>query len=382
MSELHLASGNALLPQKSQSICPMWQAEEWGSVASDGRKYTSGQIDNAGKVLSSSIATKQQVDDAIAVMDSWRGAHNALLERARKTLEARAAVVSPRATIGMRLKREDSIRAKLTREPTMKLSKMQDIGGCRVILPNMSDVDALIALYANDEGVKVTDYVKTPRVSGYRGKHIIWRFDGDDYDYRPMRIEIQVRTEVQHSWATAVEVCSTFTSQNLKSDHPTVSDDRWIRFFSLMGSYMAKTEGGGLVEGTPTTKAKLLNELAKLSAALRAKEIMKRWNTATEIINATNDPLAHHFLIELQAFDHLRARVNVKAYGKGYERKAAEDRVQMEKDSRAKSGVQVALVSVQSIDTLKVAYPNYFSDTERFSNELDRALFGQSPVLD
>ena len=38
------------------------------------------------------------------------------------------------------MKREESIREKLMREPTMKLSKMQDIGGCRVILQNMKEV--------------------------------------------------------------------------------------------------------------------------------------------------------------------------------------------------------------------------------------------------
>lgn len=353
-----------------------------GAMATTERKYTSGQIDSAGKVLSSLTATKQQVDDAIAVMDSWRTAHSSLLEQARKTLESRARLVSPKPTIGVRLKREESIRAKLIREPTMKLSKMQDIGGCRVIVRDMKEVDDLLSLYANDDGIKVADYVKTPRVSGYRGKHIIWRFDSDgpDVTYRPMRIEIQVRTELQHCWATAVEVCSTFTSQNLKSDYPEVSDERWVRFFALMGSVMAKTEGGGPVPGTPSPKTTLLGELEKLSTALRAREVMKRWNTATEIINAASDSLAHHFLIEMQAFDRFRARVNVRAYERGKEQQAAIDRVQLEKDSRAKLGVQVALVAVQSVDTLQVAYPNYFSDTERFSKELETALFGAMPI--
>jgi putative GTP pyrophosphokinase len=78
----------------------------------------------------------------------------------------------------------------------------------------------------------------------------------------------------------------------------------------------------------------------------------------------------------LQAFDHIRARVNVTAYGKGHEQKAAEQRVHLEKDARTKIGIQVALVAVQSVDTLRVAYPNYFSDTQRFLKELDIALHG------
>jgi len=352
----------------------------FGTMVAAVRKYTAGQIDRAGKVLSSPAATNQQIDDAIAIMDHWRIAHNRPLEMARQALASRAKLVNPNHTIGMRLKREESIRDKLIREPTMKLSKMQDIGGCRVILRSMEEVNNLVALYAKDSGVSVTDYIAKPRVSGYRGKHIIWRFEGEsekDTDYKPMRIEIQVRTELQHSWATAVEVCSTFTDQNLKSDHPHVSDDRWVRFFALMGSVMAMGEGGGFVKDTPTEKAKLLGELRGLSTALHVNEMMKRWNTATEIINAAaNDPKAHHFLIELQAFDHFRARVNVTAYGRGRETQAAEDRVQLERDSRAKVGFQVALVAVQSVGTLKAVYPNYFSDTQRFLKELDIALHG------
>ncbi len=42
--------------------------------------------------------------------------------------------------------------------------------------------------------------------------------------------------------------------------------------------------------------------------------------------------------------------------------------------------VQVALVAVQSVDTLKTAYPNYFSDTRRFLKELEVALHGGAPI--
>lgn len=381
MRDLSMFSENtpsACLFENSHRLPDGW----FSDMATAERRYTAGQIDRAGKVLSSPTSTKHEADEAIAVMDSWRIAHNRPLEIARATLEFRARSVNPNPTIGTRLKREESIREKLVREPTMKLSKMQDIGGCRVILRDIKEVDNLVALYANDDHISVTDYVENPgpRVSGYRGKHIIWRFEGegeDDAGYKPMRIEIQVRTELQHSWATAVEVCSTFTAQNLKSDHPLVSDERWVRFFALMGSVMALREGGRLVKDTPSEKGKLLGELNTVASALRVSEIMKRWNTATEIISAAaNDPKAHNFLIELQAFDHLRARVNVTAYGKGHEQRAAEDRVQLEKDTRTKLGVQVVLVAVQSVDTLQVAYPNYFSDTQRFLKELDVALHG------
>jgi hypothetical protein len=371
--------------QDAPPIClfenPHGSASEWmGILAETTKRYTNGEIDRAGKILSSlSVAAKGQESHAMEVMDNWRLSHAHPMDVARKTLEARAKTISHNPTFGTRLKTESSIRAKLKREGKMQLSSMQDIGGCRVILRDMDQVNNLLKLYAGDRNARVTDYVATPRVSGYRGKHIIWSFEADHEShacYNKMRIEIQVRTELQHSWATAVEVCSTFTDQNLKSDHPICKDARWVRFFALMGSAMALGEGGGPVRDTPSNKTKLLAELKELAEALKVTEVMRRWNTATEIIGSKSDTHAHNFLIELQAFDHFRARVNVTAYEKGREQEAAENRVLRETEARNKMGVQVALVGVQSINTLKTAYPNYFSDTTRFVKEVEIACNG------
>jgi hypothetical protein len=365
-------------PLLADSSGPVWG---WaGAMTTVAKKYTPGEIDRAGKALIFPEASKEQLDQATEVMDNWRVYHSFPLEIARAALESRAKLVNPNPLIGTRLKREESIRAKLKREPSMKLSTMQDVGGCRVILRDMAEVEKLIALYANDPDIKFTDYVKTPRVSGYRGKHIIMRFKAESEQhacYNNMRIELQVRTELQHSWATAVEVCSTFTEQNLKSDHPNFKDERWVRFFALMGCVMAMNEGGGLVKDTPPSKPRLLAELHSVADALRVNEVMDRWSRATQITQSAGDPKAHQFLIELQAFDHLRSRVNVTPYGKDRERQAAEDRVRLEIASRAKMGIQVALVAVQSLETLGAAYPNYFSDTKRFLKELDIALHGR-----
>lgn len=354
---------------------PFGSASEWmGVLAEITKKFTNGEIDRAGKILSSlSTTTKEQEAHATEVMDNWRLSHARPMELARVTLEARAKTISSSPTFGARLKTESSIRAKLKRERKMQLSSMQDIGGCRVILRNMDEVNELLKLYSGAPDAKVTDYVATPRVSGYRGKHIICSFDIGN---TKMKIELQLRTELQHSWATAIEVCSTFTDQNLKSDHPICKDERWVRFFALMGSAMALSEGGGMVRDTPPNKAKLLSELKDLADALKVTEVMKRWNTATEIISSQSDKGAHNFLIELQAFDHFRARVNVTPYEKGREQEAAENRVLRETEARNKMGVQVALVGTTSITTLQTAYPNYFSDTTRFVKEVEIACKG------
>src|SRR5580704_3373840 len=126
---------------------------EWSAYMPVEKQYSPGEINKAGIVLSSPNATKVQLDQAIEVMDNWRMSHTFPLELARKTLESRATKISVNPTIGTRLKREESIRAKLEREHVMKLSTMQDIGGCRVIVRNMPEVDDLIALYGDDPDI-------------------------------------------------------------------------------------------------------------------------------------------------------------------------------------------------------------------------------------
>ncbi len=39
---------------------------------------------------------------------------------------------------------------------------------------------------------------------------------------------MQIRTAVQHSWATAVEVVGAFTAQSLKSSQ---GNEKWLDFF-------------------------------------------------------------------------------------------------------------------------------------------------------
>lgn len=60
-----------------------------------------------------------------------------------------------------------------------------------------------------------TDYIEDPRVSGYRGVHIVVK-------YQDRNIEIQLRTQTMHDWALATESFSQLMGENYKQDgdHP------------------------------------------------------------------------------------------------------------------------------------------------------------------
>lgn len=71
-----------------------------------------------------------------------------------------------------RLERLDSIINKLRREPTMSLWTMQDLGGCRFVVPTVDDVYMYAEKYEKSRKRHICkssyDYVSKPKSSGYR----------------------------------------------------------------------------------------------------------------------------------------------------------------------------------------------------------------------
>ena len=71
---------------------------------------------------------------ALDIINNWRSSHNFPLNTFHIGLKRRAKIIDPTAITAQRIKRLASIEAKLRRFPTMTLSQMQDIGGCRAIV--------------------------------------------------------------------------------------------------------------------------------------------------------------------------------------------------------------------------------------------------------
>jgi len=64
--------------------------------------------------------------------------------------------------------------------------------------------------------------------------HMVFRFRGagDDVYFRRRRVEVQLRSQVQHSWATAVEAVGMFRREDLKGGN---GDPAGCDCFSLCG---------------------------------------------------------------------------------------------------------------------------------------------------
>ena len=200
--------------------------------------YSKGQIDRAGRTLLRALLAREPLPsaaeqaEASAVLEAFREAHrgpmDSVMDQLRSSIVTEGLVV---LELSQRLKRTPTIVDKLRRIPTMKLSSLQDLGGCRAVFATQDEVERVQArLMANSEARNgrpdtVRDYVAQPRDSGYRAVHLWTRYDG-------LRVEVQLRTLLQHAWALNVEDLSVVTGVDYKSGAGSPEVHDWLRLLS------------------------------------------------------------------------------------------------------------------------------------------------------
>ena len=145
---------------------------------------------------------------------------------------------------GRRAKSTNSIVDKLRRQKT-RLSRMQDIAGCRIVVEGLLQQDDLVKkLPTIFPSVTVMDRRANPS-HGYRAVHVIVRVDGK-------RVEIQTRTLLQHRWAEASEKAADTVDPAIKYGG---GDMKWKDWLASMSRLMATVEGNEL--DIATLEAKL-----------------------------------------------------------------------------------------------------------------------------
>ena len=178
------------------------------------------QVDKAGAIIRRyfadtnqfppGLAAPPEFDAAFGVLLDYRSAHQYPLRKANMGLRSMVSTEGCLVEITQRLKRIPTIIDKLQREPTIRLSTMQDVGGCRAVLSSIDEIRRVERrLKKNRPPVRVSDYIAEPRDSGHRGVHVIVEYDN-------RMIEVQLRTQVMHKWAITVERLSGRLGEDLK----------------------------------------------------------------------------------------------------------------------------------------------------------------------
>jgi Region found in RelA / SpoT proteins len=334
--------------------------------------YSGKAIKRAGESLISKEVDSSIRYEAMQVLSDWRASHAYPLHAILILLRKKSNIVDKSSIVVRRLKRTPSIVSKLVRYPDMKLHRMQDIGGCRSIVSSVKNVERLLdklqSSRTNHVIHKVKNYISEPKDTGYRGVHVIYKYNASKVEYRDYFIEVQLRSKIQHAWATAVEIVDTYTKQALKSNQ---GDADWRKFFVYASSEFAKLEGrtsGDHVYGVDTNKEmqsylKKLNVINKLNA----------FSESSKFIFESGKKEFAYFLLDIQhGADGVM--VTVSGYKSSQLNDATARYLELEKASSNESSHDVVLVSAGSLKELKKAYPNYSADSKEFIKYIHQAL--------
>jgi len=137
--------------------------------------YSGNKIKKAGKKL----INTQNDEESLEILSYWRALHSEPLDKAFKYVEKYGIEIDKNILLAKRLKRTESIVNKLGRlKGEIQLSTMNDIAGCRAILPTQKKVNKLINELNKKKVFEIfRDYIAEPRESGYRSIHMIGNFE-------------------------------------------------------------------------------------------------------------------------------------------------------------------------------------------------------------
>lgn len=179
-------------------------------VRNSGKKIVKAYEENNGVIAWGINISRDEFD----VIENWRTSHGAVLNTAQAWL--RRLDKQQRPIVGQRLKRYDTVIDKLTSGRSHDLSTMHDIAGVRAIfrsIDEISDFRSQMRLSKAQHRIlhedNKFDYISKPKTSGYRGIHeVMERQVGSKSGsaWNGLKFEVQLRTAIQHAWATAVEI--------------------------------------------------------------------------------------------------------------------------------------------------------------------------------
>ena len=174
--------------------------------------FTKGEIDRLGdRIRQQSIAIE---DNLLIELQNYRTSHKEALSNTFNVLCACCKRINPSPTVTFRIKRFQSIIGKLERYTEMRFSRMWDIGGCRCIVNSVDNVYKLKQIIENEKSltiIKEYDYIKKPQEDGYKSLHLFVKHSSSENI-----IEVQVRSVVNHNWATLVEISDLLFDSKLK----------------------------------------------------------------------------------------------------------------------------------------------------------------------
>lgn len=223
------------------------------------------RVDKAGRrlraqaldpVILEAAAAELRRNDILAV-DMYRQLYADPLLKVRMGLTSFATTIGiSDVAITQRTKRYSRIVAKLVRFPGQRLSQMQDIGGIRIVVNGLAESNAMVERILHQWSEQIRrhdDYASNPQPSGYRSHHVVVRRDD-------RLIEIQVRTENEHTWAENVESTGRLIGVELKWGDGT---SEILSYYELLGQVVDLLDRGLIVPAALSRRTKAAQDQAR-----------------------------------------------------------------------------------------------------------------------
>lgn len=325
--------------------------------------FSKNQINRVGDLLKAETTDFTEHQWASTVLTAWRLAHGEALHgftsKIRFLLDEQ-----PQVILAQRIKRLPSIVGKLRRYPSIKLSKMQDLVGMRIILPNIQALREFESSLSDENLTRKQDYIAQPKGTGYRGIHCI--YSGQNRT----QLELQIRTQQQHLWATAVEMTGLVLGVGDDLKTQSISSD-WLEFFALVSSAFARLEGMPVVSQHEYLSELELNDAVSGAMPEAIARLEERLGVLAQL--QAVQPVATPVVLvdgeyQLLNLKQQRLSVDCDAWEPAVQRYE-----QLERSLSPQQ--QLVLVSVQ-LDQLRRAYPNYFLDIQPFVKQLQLIVNG------
>jgi len=348
-------------------------------------KISKSKIDRAGIALAKdSYRDAEEWVESEIVLDDFREEHLQPLTETTLELQHWLAGYELDYYIAQRLKRKPQIIRKLGRL-SVRLTQLQDVGGCRIIVEKNADVDRLLLFIEKQVRQqstlsieRVTDYRGRGRdITGYRALHVLLSRGG-------YKIELQIRSRIQHYWSESIERTSVVYGYYLKEGE---GDAAIITYFQRLSDAFFELESGR--EPSPKTKLEidlLKTESEKIIETSDRGRVLDSYvnegiiKTLTEIELRNPNPINNWIIV----FDwNTGAFVSWDIVGRSPE-EAMKSYIQYENSYPVEKNFEVVLIGSSKVATVRRTHSHYFG-IETYGNileNIDQSIIGFSRRMD
>lgn len=348
-------------------------------------EISKAKIDRAGRSLSHNIDRDEYTQlESELLLDDYRRRHLQPLSETTIEIQKLLTNFGTSYYIAQRLKRKPQIMRKLKRL-SVRLTQLQDIAGCRIIVHKNSDVNNLqdyIVKSIEKQSVfsieRMTDYRERGRDdTGYRALHIILKRN-------KLHIELQIRSRIQHYWSESIERTSVIYGHHLKEGE---GDKTIIRYFKVLSDAFFDIEGGH--EPNIDTRLSIDNLRERCEFLIKASQNGKNFDSYVneDIIKtlvqkeSSNKGTLNNWIL---VFDWNQGNFVSWDIVSRIPDEAVASYIEYERQFPVDEGYEVVLVGSSDVATVRQTHSHYFG-IETYGNTLeniDSSIIGFSRKID